>query len=420
MSSRKAMLKMRRLTLNEFRTERSVQLSSTERDALRRLNPGLTIEPSPGVDGLYDITPDQRIGLLVLPDLSLEIRPKIEMSSVLFLLSYAVILIDWSPDEAEFGTDVDIVDLVAVLLARSVEHATRRGLLFGYLTEDESLAAPRGRIRFDDQIRRRQAIAPPVEVRHDVFTSDIIENRLLLSALVALSRVGERSDLARHELARAERAFGGVRHVRFARGRVPEIALTLLNRHYESALALAALVLRSTSVDIGSGGANASAFLVDMNMVFERFVRRALRTALGADARTLPDVGPRTYFDETGHIPLKPDLCLLDRSGNVLWIGDAKYKRLPADAYRNGDVYQLFAYTVGFDVPRGTLIYAADDGVANAEYPIVHSGKTIEIFALDLARSPRMILRTLDDLGRHICGGQLTRNTASVAARRTS
>jgi hypothetical protein len=38
-------------------------------------------------------------------------------------------------------------------------------LLAGYLTTEEALSTPRGRILFDEQIRRRMGYAFPVEVR---------------------------------------------------------------------------------------------------------------------------------------------------------------------------------------------------------------------------------------------------------------
>src|SRR5204862_5612953 len=115
---------------------------------------------------------------------------------------------------------------VAILLARIVTHTTRRGLLNGYQTEDESLQAPRGRILFDEHSRRRFGISPPIDVRHDVFTPDILENRLLLAALKSLNSVGWRSDRARRELSHAQRLLGGVSVEHFRPSTVPGVLFT--------------------------------------------------------------------------------------------------------------------------------------------------------------------------------------------------
>ena len=388
---------MRRLTLTEFRTEPAVALSVSERDDLRRLHSGLRIEPTLGIDGRYDITSDQHIGLISLPSLVVEIRPKVAMSSALFVIAYACEAVSWFDEQPEFAHDVDLAEIIAIMLARMVEQATRRGLLNGYQSEEESLPAPRGRILFDEQIRRRFGVSPPVEVRHDVFTSDILENRLLLAGLGAIGRLVLRSDVAKRELFRAQRLLGAVRRVHFAPSAVPEILLTRLNRHYQPAISMASLVLRSASLDIGAGGSRGAAFLVDMNAAFERFVRRALRTILGLDISAFPDRAPNVSLDMAGVVSLKPDLCLVERQ-RIVWLGDAKYKRLPAGAYQNADLYQLLAYLVALDLRSGALIYAADKGVKTAEHVVVKSGLRLQVEALDLSAPVDGIRRQLADI----------------------
>lgn len=388
---------MRRLTLAEFKTEPAVALSVSERDGLRRLHSGLRIEPTLGIEGRYDVTSDQHIGVISLSSLVVEIRPKVPMSSALFLISYACEAVSWFDQQPEFAPDVDLAEIIAIMLARMVEQATRRGLLNGYQSEEESLPAPRGRILFDDQIRRRFGISPPVEVRHDVYTSDVLENRLLLAGLGAIGRLVLRSDVARRELFRAQRLLGAVHRVHFAPSAVPEILITRLNRHYQPAISMASLVLRSASLDIGAGGSRGAAFLIDMNTVFERFVRRALRTALGVGISAFPDRAPNVHLDEAGVVSLKPDLCLVEGQ-RIVWVGDAKYKRLPAGAYQNADLYQLLAYLVALDLRSGALIYAADKGVKTAEHVVVQSGLRLQVEALDLSAPVESIRRQLGDI----------------------
>lgn len=392
---------MRRLTLTEFKTHPAVALSVAERDAIRRLHPGIRLEPTLGSEGRYDLTPDQHIGVVCLPGITVEVRPKVPMSSVLFLLSYACDAVSWLDRHPEFAQDLDLVELIAIMLGRIVQHATRHGLLNGYQGVDESLQGPRGRILFDEQIRRRQGISPPIEARHDVFTSDIIENRLLLAALAAISRIPLRSDRAKREIFRARRLFGGVERVYVAPAAVPDVIFTRLNRHYQPAIALACLVLRSMSLDLGAGGARGSAFLVDMNAAFEQFVRRALRSALDVDASSFPDHSPATRLDEGGVVPLKPDLCLIEEQ-RIIWVGDAKYKRLSTGAYRNADLYQLLTYAVALDLPGGTLIYAADEGISAAEHIVLNAGKRLRVVALDLFAPPRKILQQINTIADQI------------------
>jgi 5-methylcytosine-specific restriction enzyme subunit McrC len=374
----------RRLTLTEHDTTVGCALSVAEREGLRGLYPRLRIEPTAGRGDRYDLTPDERIGIVSLPGLVVEIRPKIPLRSVLFLVSYACGLAKWSDAQAEFAPDAEPVEFLALMLARLVEQATRRGLLNGYRSEEEALSAPRGRILFDEQLRRRAGIAPPIEVRHDLFTPDVLENRLLLAALETMRRFPHRAPATRRELARAEQLLGGVRRVWFPPSAVPDVRFTQLNAHYQPAVTLATLVLRSASLELGTGGARGTAFLIDMNKVFEVFVRKALREALGASERDFPDRPPHLRLDERGRVPLKPDLYLLD-GDRITWVGDAKYKRLGPASYHNADLYQVLAYATVLGLSGATLIYAAGQGVDRATHVVRRSGIELQVVALDLS-----------------------------------
>ena len=64
----------------------------------------------------------------------------------------------------------------------------------------------RGRIRFDEQIRRRYGIPLPVELRFDEFTEDILANRLVKAAAARLRRMTLHSSEARRGWAGSPRS----------------------------------------------------------------------------------------------------------------------------------------------------------------------------------------------------------------------
>lgn len=392
---------MTRWRLSEFQRSKSLPLSLGQREGLRRIYPSMRLDPSSSAEGEYTLTPDQRVGLVCLPGLTIEIRPKVPMASVLFLISYACEAVGWSDQLADFGPDPDLTDLVAIVFARLVERTTRRGLLAGYRTVEEALPAPRGRLLFDEQIRRRMGFALPVEVRHDEFTTDILENRLLLAALSSLGRLPLNSLSARREIARADRLFGDVTPTRYPPGKVPSVAFTRLNQHYGAAISLARLIIESASLNLGAGASSGSAFLVDMNLVFERFLRRALRVALELDEATFPDRAPSAYLDLGDRVRLQPDLCIA-RGEEWLWIGDAKYKRLPSGAYQNADLYQLLAYAVASDLDDGMLIYAADEASRAGTYIARGVGKQLRVVSIDLSVPPSALRHQIDDVADRV------------------
>ena len=81
---------MRAIDLQEYARSEPVQLSVAERDGLTRIVPSLTVEPAPGVEDEYHLTPGSVIGAFESGGLSVSIRPKLAIDRVLFLASYAM------------------------------------------------------------------------------------------------------------------------------------------------------------------------------------------------------------------------------------------------------------------------------------------------------------------------------------------
>ena len=393
---------MRQLTLKEYSTELCVPLSSDECDALRRLNAQIEISPSIGSPGCYDLTPSSWIGAIELPTLAIQIRPKIQISRVLFLLSYAMDPKHWQDTAFDLADADSLVEAVIPGFALHLKRALGPGILQGYRLEEDALATVRGRIRFHDQIARRFGILPPVEVRYDEFTEDIEENRLLKAALRALERIRIRSSEMWYQLHHFQAALDRVSLVEYQSRNLPTINYTRLNHRYRPALELSKLILRSLSYDLEYGRAAGAAFLVDMNDVFEKFVWVALREALGLSEWTFPIGGSNhpLFMDLAQKVSLKPDLSWWHDS-KCMFVGDAKYKRINVPGIKNPDLYQLLAYTIAAELPSGLLIYAAGEGEP-ALHEVMNVGKKLEVISVDLSGTPSEILDDISNIAHTI------------------
>ena len=93
---------------------------------------------------------------------------------------------------------------------------------------------------------------------------------------------------------------------------------------------------------------------------------------------------------------LRPDLVWRDGARHV-FVGDAKYKNIAREHAPNADLYQLLAYTTALDLPGGLLIYAKGEADA-AKYQVRHSGKQLEVAALDLSGTLDEILVRVGNL----------------------
>lgn len=394
---------MEPIDLREHAPAKEAVLSPSQRDALIALDAGLTITSVPGKTDAYFLKASSTIGAVRVQDLALTIKPKLDISRVLFLLTYAFDPKHWREDIFKFGEEDDLYEAVLPGYVANLEKSLRRGVLQGYVTREEALSTVRGRIRFDDQIKQRQGLFPPIEVRYDDFTQDIQENRLLAAAIGRLRSIGVKSLLMRRKLAQLRQALAEITEVEFDPANVPNIVYTPLNEHYRPAVELSKLILRTRSWDQKHGEITTSAFLVNMNKVFEDFVVAALREALGVDAREFPQ-GARAKMlrlDEMDRVALEPDVSWW-QGKTCLFVGDVKYKKTTAEGILHPDLYQLLSYCIATDLPAGMLIYAGGEGVTNTTHSVVHAGKKLEIRVLDLSMSPDGILRQIRSIAQRV------------------
>ena len=387
---------MRQINLREWERSSNVQLTVAERDALIALRAEddqtdrqarvISVEPVVGAPDRYTLRPNSIIGAVEIGDLSVRIEPKIEISQVLSLACYGIGngAVKFQVDDFGFDQEDALHDFLAIALAFQARKAFARGLLHGYRTEEEALHTVRGRIRFDEQLRRRFGMPLPVEVRYDEFTADVLPNRLVKAAAHRLVRARLRSPKARRDLGWLASMLDDVSLCEFPPKDVPSVSYDRLNEHYRGVVELSRLILRHGAFESGRGEIRAGGFLMDMNVVFQEFVTVALREALGLSPAVF---GEKTIpsLDNAGRIHLRPDLTWWE-GRSCIFVGDAKYKRITHDRIPNADLYQLLAYAIAEDLPGGLLIYAEDDTESgDREYLVRHAEKRLEVAHLDLA-----------------------------------
>jgi len=153
-------MKNRLVLLAEYVTSPAVELTPRDAARLRRAVTTMSVVPSSEVPGTYDLTPGSQVGVVALGSCSVVIRPKVPIDRVLFLVSYALDSASWREQAALYAAE-GIVEGMAAVFAHELKRSLRRGLLQGYRSTEEALTTVRGRIRFDEQLRRRFGAAAP-------------------------------------------------------------------------------------------------------------------------------------------------------------------------------------------------------------------------------------------------------------------
>ena len=353
-----------RVVLHEWSTVR-LRLDD---DVARRL--GETPWVSVATDrepGWWRVSTRQWVGAFTLGDLRIIVRPKIKPENLFFLLEVGLPPEAWQAEAVDYATTDELLPALVSFFARTAETTLARGLFHHYRHEEDDLLALRGRIDFVRQFRRGGVLVP-MACSWDDFTADVDENRCLTAAIRLALRVPDVPHDDRRRLRRLLATLDGVAEptASGALERLDRIQYTRLNEHYRPALRLARLILANCTLQDQHGDTAASAFMVDMNQLFEQFVTSRLQRELRGRLEVAAQLRPHLDIEE--RIQIRPDLTLRSH-GESVGVADLKYKLTDSDANaagasallaRHGDYYQLLAYTTALDLSEGTLIYCAD------------------------------------------------------------
>jgi 5-methylcytosine-specific restriction enzyme subunit McrC len=347
--------------------------------------------------GQWEVTANTKVGVAAVSGVTLWIKPKVDIRRILFLLGYAKSA-GWRDDTVALAQVTDLVPALAHAFADQSERALNRGLVQGYVEVDDSLTVLRGRLRDEEQLRRRFGIAVPLLVRFDDYTADIAENQLLRAAAELLLRLPGVTPRTRARLRRIRQDLADVTpHVRGTP--LPTWTPTRLNARYHVALWLAELILRGNAVDQAPGDVRLGGFLVDMAKVFEDFLTAALTEAFrphGGWARPQD----RHHLDADDLVAIRPDLVWYQH-GEPAAVIDAKYKAEKPAGFPDADLYQMLAYCTALGLPDGHLVYAKGNAL-EVTHKVRRVSVLIHAHTVDLDALPTQLLGQVQDLAARI------------------
>lgn len=329
------------------------------------------VEPST-VPGQYDLFTDNVCGIVSSHGIQVEITPKLPVDRLVSLLIYARTGLSWSSSPTWQQID-NVADLLLIYFASELTQTFRFGLLRGYETVDRQSRFYRGRLRLKEQMSRHQMRVQPLEVRHQTFTPNIAENRILLTAVEkALSVLSHQTSSAAIEALRELR-----RHRVMLRDvtplapdePLPRWTPNALNRRFHHVLDIAKLILSSRGIELRAGLQRTNGVVIQTWQVFEAAVARAFREALPEGSVSTQQVR-RLSPDLNNNI--RPDLVILN-DGRPCAVADTKYKT--GRQLSQNDLYQAVTYATVYGLNSATLIYAA----AGADRDIRVSGSDLTI-----------------------------------------
>lgn len=133
---------------------------------------------------------------------------------------------------------------------------------------------------------------------------------------------------------------------------------SLLSESYTRALRLAAALILNEGIELPVGGTDIflPSFLVDMETLFETYMRRTLSTRLtGFTVLNGNEFGGKPLFDDRKSPTANPDIVVRQRGEPVL-LAEVKYKPRAS----REDINQIITYAISYGVSRVLLLMPSE------------------------------------------------------------
>lgn len=356
----------KRITLDEWGDSDVVQLSEKDIEFIQTQinksdNSRITLIPKG--HGIV-LEAQNWVGAFSLPSGKIiQIEPKLELN---FFKMLAFVLDIQNFEFPQGITSANpgslLIDLIAKLFIDRYQEIEKMGILRRYTCQEENLGFVRGRILFQEQLRKNIAQDHLMYCSFDELSMDITENRALLFSAIILKNLVQTEDLKKSLVeASITLSAQGISLIGVQPYEIENIVISRLNAYYEPILKLCKFIIQNTWIEDfwEEESVPITSFLMDMNTLFEDFVTKLLieslsefdvqaqksfRNSLVTKPNTLGKL-PLTQ-DLLRNVTIRPDVIISRQSRRQI-IVDAKYKR----EFSDSDIHQAIAYSLALKAP---------------------------------------------------------------------
>lgn len=341
----------------------------------------------------------------------------IRIQNIYYMLAYAFqVLHEQGYKDVTTEDFENTAELLSAILCRGVSVQIKRGLCRQYITNEEPLGSPRGKIEISESIKTQAVRKKQLVCAYDEFSVDAYTNRIIKTTMVLLLRANI-SKARKKELRKLLIFFDEV-NILDTHGINWDIQYDRNNQTYRMIIAICQLVIKGLLQTTADGSTRIMDYADDQTMakLYEKFI-------LGYFQREHPDIkaySPQIAWQVTdGYRSLLPtmqsDIVISNKRTRKTLIIDAKFyshnmqMKAPymTQTHHSGNLYQIFTYVKNWNAEpdetvSGMLLYARTDDAVQPDNDYQMSGNQISVKTLDLNNDFSVIANTLDLIAAQI------------------
>lgn len=341
----------------------------------------------------------------------------IRVQNIYYMLAYAFqILHEQGYKDVAVEDFQNAAELLSAILCRGVTVQIKRGLGKQYLTKEDPLSSPRGKIEVSESIKTQAIRKKQLVCAYDEFSVDAYTNRIIKTTMEFLQKAniskGRKKELRKLLIFFDEVSTLDKHSINW------NLQFDRNNQTYRMLIAICQLVMKGLLQTNADGTTRIMDYLDEQTMpkLYEKFI-------LGYFQREHPELkaySPQIDWQlDDGFKTMLPtmqsDIVIRNTKAQKTLIIDAKYYshntqiKAPymTNTIHSGNLYQIFTYVKNWaaepdETVSGMLLYARTDDVIQPGNRYQMSGNQISVRTLDLHCDFTVIAAQLDDIAASI------------------
>ena len=316
------------------------------------------------------ITFQNFVGVIHINNLTIEVLPKIDkhyddkksMRDMLIKMLHRTgnFPLEKADNALLNKTKGSLFDLYIKLFLQEVRSLIAQGLPKNYSLHRSNEPFIKGKLLFSEQLKHNLIRKDKNFIEYKKYSIDHIFNQIIKFALEIVADTSINLETLASELLSH---FETVSNKTISINDFKKLRYTRKTECYRSVMTLAELIITGFQPDLKYGSLNIVAFLFDMNLLFENYVAEEIKREC---KHSIENIKVKTQVSKIfwrhdtsfSHKKIRPDI-VIEVPNKATYVLDTKWKILQDIYSDDGDLKQLYTYSLQFEADHVFLIYPA-------------------------------------------------------------
>ena len=255
-----------------------------------------------------------------------------------------------------------LLELYFEMFIGEAERILRKGLVKTYRKTEGNNYTLKGSIHFSKHLNQNLTHQERFFVRHTVYDSQHILNKVLFKTLILIKSINKSPSL-NSRISCLLLDFPEMLDINVNTAFFKSIVFNRKTDDYRKAIEIARLLLLSYHPDVSQGHNHVLALMFDMNLLWEQFVYASLKVNRSEDT-TIHGQNSKDFWETVQgnrKSRMRPDIVInKDEKGKSIVL-DTKWKNLNGKNPSPDDLRQMYVYHKYYGAKKVALIYPGDD-----------------------------------------------------------